>query len=178
MSVQLWKDGQFQSDTWRHIQDGEDVPPAGAVIMSLAWWQSQKPVFEESNVAVGVQLEPLDDLDAIAEDVGRLALIALNFPSFANGTAFSIAARLRGRYGFTGTLRAVGDVLIDQIQFMERCGFDEFEIADDTTAKALSDKNVPNQQLFYQPASAAQEEDSSDSANQASTSYVWRRNAL
>ena len=78
-----------------------------------------------------VRLEPGDDPAAVAlEGVTR---VEINFPKFGDGRGFSIARLLRGRYGYTGELRAVGDVLREQAGFMVRCGFDAFEPADGST---------------------------------------------
>ena len=165
MTMQIWKDGRFQPDPWRYIEEGEDVRPAGRVILPLEWWQSQRAIFAGSAAEIGVRLEPAEDPAALADDLDRLALIVLQFPTFADGRAFSMAAALRERLGYRGLLRAAGDVLIDQIQLMERCGFDEFEIGDPATARALAAATVPRQTLFYQSAEG----------DAAAGGYAWRR---
>lgn len=75
--------------------------------------------------ANAVRIEPGDDARALLPYLGRLQLIEVNFPVFGDGRGYS-AARLLREHGFTGELRAVGDVLVDQLAFMRRCGFDAF----------------------------------------------------
>jgi uncharacterized protein (DUF934 family) len=72
------------------------------------------------------RLEPHEDPAALAGEIGRLALIEINFPNFTDGRGYSIARLLRSRYGYRGELRAVGDVQRDQIFYLARCGFDAF----------------------------------------------------
>jgi len=76
------------------------------------------------NIPLGLLIEPGQDLQVIAPDLSRFALIAVAFPKFTDGRGYSQARQLRGTYGFTGELRATGEVLFDQLQFLARCGFD------------------------------------------------------
>jgi phosphoadenosine phosphosulfate reductase len=152
----LWKNGSFVEDSWRHVREGEDIPPAGHVIAPLDWWLQERDAFAGSNAAIGVRVQPGTDIASFAQDIGRLALIALVFPKFGDGRAFSMARLLRERYGFSGELRAVGDVLIDQMQMMERCGFDTFEIENDVTARLLRERGAPVYARFYQPGAGAE----------------------
>jgi len=75
--------------------------------------------------AAAVRIEPGDDARDLLEHLGRLSLVEINFPSFADGRGYS-AARILREAGYTGELRAVGDVLVDQLAHMRRCGFDAF----------------------------------------------------
>ncbi|HSM42869.1 MAG TPA: DUF934 domain-containing protein, partial [Afifellaceae bacterium] len=88
------------------------------------------------------------------------------FPAFTDGRAYSKAVRLRQQHGFTGEIRAVGDVLLDQLAFMRRCGFDALEISHDVTAERLAKGRIPDVDRYYQPAVG-------DGAPAAS--YSWRR---
>ncbi len=147
----LYKNGEFVADGWRTIPDGEAVPASGHVIFSIDWWKAERQAFEGSNVPLGLRVEPGVKIEEFAADLPRFAVIALDFPKFGDGRAFSTAKLLRERHGFTGELRAVGEVLIDQIQPMSRCGFDAFEITDPVTEKALREGRVPGVTHFYQP---------------------------
>ena len=104
----------------------------------------------ESSVSLGVELEVTDLVEDIAGYLARLELVVLRFESFADGRAFSQARLLRERLGYTGLLRASGEVLRDQLAFMRRCGFDQFLLADgeevDLALAAFSDIN-----RSYQP---------------------------
>ncbi len=152
----LWKNGSFIPDSWRSIAEGEDVPPAGHVILTLDWWLQERDAFASSNAPIGVRIEPGAPIESYASDLPRFSLIALAFPKFGDGRAYSTAALLRERYGFTGEIRAVGDVLIDQIQMMERSGFDTFEIGDPTTERLLRTRGAPGYSKFYQPGIGAE----------------------
>ena len=77
--------------------------------------------------------------------------IALTIPKFQDGRAYSMARLLRERHGFKGELRAIGEVLIDQIQPLLRCGFDAFDVTDPVTRAALEAGRVPGVTHFYQP---------------------------
>jgi len=117
----------------------DDVPPpallspASAVILSFARFQREGDGILAQGVRVGVRLEPDERVEGLAYDLPRLALVALAFPKFRDGRAYSAASLLRERYKFAGEVRAVGDVLRDQALLMLRCGFDAFEPADGAT---------------------------------------------
>lgn len=147
----LYKNGSFVADSWRHVQEGEGVPPSGHVILPLEWWQAERAVFEGSNVPVGVLIEPGTPVTEYAADIPRFSVIALSFPKYADGRHFSTAQLLRARYGFTGELRATGEVLLDQIQMMARCGFDAFEINHAATEHRLREGDAIWFSRFYQP---------------------------
>ena len=134
------------------LQDGEDGGD-GHVIMTPAQWAACDPATAPS--PVGLLLQPTIVLDTLG-DVGRLALIALVFPKFSDGRAYSLGHRLRTAFGFRGEMRAVGDVLFDQLQLMLRCGFDTFEIRDPVTRALLDDGRRPDVDRFYQPGFGAE----------------------
>ena len=106
----------------------------------------------------GVRLEPGQRVEQIEPWLDRLALVALSFPSFADGRAFSTARILRERYRFAGEIRAVGDVQIDRYQFMRQCGFDAFEIrperADTDWARAEIEMSLTYQPDYAEPRGA------------------------
>jgi len=91
---------------------------------------------------LGILLEATDDPQDLAPDLPRIELIAVQFARFTDGRGYSIARLLRGRFGYQGELRAVGDVLLDQLYYMKRVGFDAFALRDDqdplAAAAALS----------------------------------------
>ena len=132
----LIKDGALADDRWALLRDARalaDVPAHGAVIVPLALWVAQRDALAARGEA-GVLLGPADDPDALAPDVASLSVIAIDFPTFADGRGYSIARLLRERHGYRGELRAVGDVLRDQLYLMAECGFDAFEIRSDRNA--------------------------------------------
>jgi uncharacterized protein (DUF934 family) len=86
-----------------------------------------------------LRLEPSDDPAAVADRLGRVARVEVNFPKFGDGRGFSIARLLRERYGYKGELRAVGVVARDHLYYMENCGFDAFLLRDgEDPAEALA----------------------------------------
>jgi uncharacterized protein (DUF934 family) len=124
----LIRNDALVSDEFRLLTDDEPLPGPGAVMVTLARWQKEREALLARQAPIGVRLKSDESPEAIAGDLGRLALVALEFPKFRDGRAYSNARILRERYGFGGELRAVGDVLMEQLHFMLRTGFNAFEI--------------------------------------------------
>ena len=120
-------------DPFTHVPDGEDMA-TGDVIVSLARFQADGERLLAEGRRVGVRVAAGEEVEALAYDLPRLTLVALDFPKNLDGRAFSNARLLRERFGFKGQVRAVGDVLREYAGFMVRCGFDAFEPADDASA--------------------------------------------
>ena len=118
-------------DAFARLADDEAVVGGGGdVIVSFARFQADGEALLAEGRRVGVWLKPDEPVQGLAYDLPRLAVVALEFPKFRDGRAFSSAALLRERYGYTGEVRAVGEVLRDLAKDMVRCGFDAFEPAD------------------------------------------------
>jgi uncharacterized protein (DUF934 family) len=132
----LIKDCRVVTDDWRHIGDAEELPADGGVIVTLNRWQNERAVLDGRNAPLGIRLNSNERPEAIAPDLDRFAVVALDLPAFKDGRAYSSARLLRERYRYTGELRAVGDVLRDQLPFMLRCGFNAFEYSGATAAEA------------------------------------------
>ncbi|OVZ60675.1 hypothetical protein CDO44_08090 [Pigmentiphaga sp. NML080357] len=126
---------KLEVDTWQRFEPTEAraLPPQdGNWLVPLSVWQSAQAQLRERTQPVGVLLAPDDDPSELAED-GRirpegLALIAVDFPIYTDGRGYSIAYLLRTRLGWTGELRAVGDVMIDTVYYQARSGFDSFAV--------------------------------------------------
>ena len=131
---QIIKADGIQDDTWTLLgapAEGESLDlPDGPVIVPLTVWQAERDTLKARG-DVGVWLESHEEPEALVDDVAALPLIAVNFPKFTDGRGYSIGRLLRERFGFTGELRAIGDVLLDQLQFMRRCGFDAYALRPD-----------------------------------------------
>ena len=133
--AQLIKHGVATTDSWQILdlaagEAPETVAlPEGDVIFPLAVWQARKDEIV-SRPTIGLLLQPADRVEDVAGDLASFNLIAVNFPKFVDGRGYSTAALLRQRYGYTGELRAVGDVLHDQLFFMRRVGFDSYALKD------------------------------------------------
>ena len=147
----LLKDGQIVADRWQVVADGEPLPPAVPVLVPFARWQAERDTLIRRNAPIGVRLSNTQDLGQVAPDLALFELIALEFPKFIDGRAFTQGRLLRERYGYKKELRAVGNVLRDQLQFMHRCGFDAFEI-DSPNAVELWQAAMAEIDVFYQPA--------------------------
>jgi len=128
----LIKQGRIVPDPWVAVADGDALPDDGTpAIVSLARWQAERATLLRHDGPLGIRLAPDQPPALIADDLHRFDLVALDFPKFTDGRAYSHARLLRQRWRFGGEIRAVGQVLRDQIAFMQRCGIDAFEIADD-----------------------------------------------
>jgi uncharacterized protein (DUF934 family) len=121
------------------------------VILSKARWLAEREALAGRNTPLGLLIAPGEAVGDIAADLPRLALIALAFPKFTDGRAYSLARVVREGHGFTGELRAVGSVLSDQLQSMRRVGFDSFEVTHAPTRRALAEGRIPEVRLYYQP---------------------------
>ncbi|HET7201273.1 MAG TPA: DUF934 domain-containing protein, partial [Burkholderiales bacterium] len=99
-------------------------------------WFERREAFLAYPGRLGVWLDANEGPESLAGDLRRFALVAVNFPKFGDGRAYSIARLLRERYGYKGELRAIGDVLHDHLYFMEQCGFDAFSLREDQDAQA------------------------------------------
>jgi uncharacterized protein (DUF934 family) len=135
------KDGVLVDDRWTLLRDAStvaDVVPGAPAILPLALWLRHRDDLLARG-DIGVWLAPDDDPEALGGDIGRLPLIAVDFPQFTDGRGYSIGRLLRDRHRFAGELRAVGDVLRDQLFALAECGFDAFALdADRDAAGALS----------------------------------------
>jgi uncharacterized protein (DUF934 family) len=147
----LIKDGRLVPDPWSHVADDGELPETGAIIVSLARFRAERDRLLARGAPLGIRLKSSELAREIGEDAKHFALIALEFSTFRDGRPYSSARLLRDRHGFSGELRAVGNVLRDQFLFMHRCGFDAFEVADekaiDGWRKAMAEFTV-----FYQAA--------------------------
>lgn len=137
----LIKDEQLVENEWTLIAAGQEPGelPSGQIIVPLAVWLERRDELLGRADPLAVWLDSDQHPEALADDLSRLAMIAVNFPVFSDGRGYSSARILRDAYGYGGELRAIGDVLRDQLFLMRRCGFDSFLIrADRDPAQALS----------------------------------------
>jgi uncharacterized protein (DUF934 family) len=148
----LWRDGGFADDFWTTLDDSAPAPARGAIIVSFARWQADKATLAARADPVGVTIAAGKDAVGALAEAAQRPLVALKFDKFADGRAFSYAELLRERHRFKGELRATGEVLLDEIALMRRCGFTSFEVSDANTQRALKEGRLPKGALFYQPA--------------------------
>lgn len=133
-----FKGGAFLDDPW-----------ADREVFSIPEWQERQASLSPP---IGLRLDPGFAVETIGPHLASIALIKIVFPKFTDGRGYSMGWLLRARLGYEGEMRAVGDVLFDEMQFMVRCGFDAFEIVDEATLKLLRDgRRAVAFDRFYQP---------------------------
>ena len=134
----LIKDNVIVKDRWTLLREAAspaDVPDGAAAIVPLALWRAERDALRARG-EIGVWLKPDDDPELLAADVGALPLIAVDFPQFTDGRGYSTARLLREKHGFAGELRAIGDVLRDQLYYLRQCGFNAFAVRSDRNLEA------------------------------------------
>ena len=146
----LVKSGRIVEDQFVRIADDAPVPDGVAVIVSGARFLADAEALSQRVEAVGVVWPNSRPIAELAPYLSRLALVALVFPGFRDGRAYSQARILRERHGFGGELRATGQVLRDQFLFLLRAGFDSFDVTKEADALAFVD-STRRFDVFYQP---------------------------
>lgn len=131
----IFRDGSVRQNPWVVVQRPEgveslDIPEQQPALIPAQLWIENREQFA-GNDDIGVWLDSHDEPGILADHVHDLPLVAINFPKFSDGRGYSTARLLRERFGYKNELRAIGDVLLDQLQFMKRCGFDTYELRPD-----------------------------------------------
>jgi uncharacterized protein (DUF934 family) len=116
-------------DSWKYVPDAEPVPAEGDVVVGLSRFANDAAALTHRSGKLGVRIDPEDDLAKAVELLPKVQLVTISFPKFGDGRGYTKARLLRERFGYQGELRAVGEVLGDQLFYMLRCGFDAFELA-------------------------------------------------
>ena len=139
-------------DTWQIVVDTESELPQGNILVEAGYWlENQASLTGRSDI--GIYLNGDADLESLQDQLNNFDVIAVNFPAFADGRGYSLARLLKERYNYQGEIRAIGDVLIDQLYFMKRCGFDTYLLKDGLEAeKALQPSVTPTSlPMTYKP---------------------------
>lgn len=154
-AIKIIRDGALVIDDWQLMPAVEAenaataLVPTGNILVPLKVWIAQRETLigrisvpNQPIQPIGVWLDGADDPSLLADSIDRFAVIAVNFPKFTDGRGYSTAALLRSRYRFTKELRAIGDVLRDQLFYLRRAGFNAFEVrADKDIDDALNGLN-------------------------------------
>ncbi|PAU87302.1 oxidoreductase [Pseudomonas sp. WN033] len=131
------KGNQVVVENW-HLLDKDasldGLPNSDDLIVPLALWREHAHALKARDGGLGVWLDSDEQIEEIEGDLEQFQVIALNFPVFSDGRHYSTARILRDRYGYKGEVRAIGDVLRDQLFFMKRCGFDAYALREDRDA--------------------------------------------
>lgn len=137
------KDNSVIEDIWQILDESANTLPGGDVLVPFDQWESISEQLANYDGRVGVIIEGNAEVEEIIEPLLNLPLIAINFPKFADGRAFSSARLLRDRYQYSGEIRAVGGFMRDQLFLLQRCGFNAFKFNDDIdlteASKSLQD---------------------------------------
>jgi uncharacterized protein (DUF934 family) len=162
--TKIWNEAGFVSDDpWVIESDEVEAGQNEKPILPLASFLERA---EAGESGLGVLIAPADNVRALQPHLDKIGLVALSFPAFNDGRGFSHASLLRTRIGYDGEIRAVGDVLIDQIPLMLRCGISSFAVTNPVAIRRLGEGRLPGIDLHYQPTAR-------DAANPGS--YSWRR---
>jgi uncharacterized protein (DUF934 family) len=146
----LVKNGKVADDIFVHVPDGAELPQRAALLVSAARFLDDPEGLLAETEKLGVIWPNNRDVDDLVPFLGRLTAVALVFPTFRDGRAYSQARLLRERYRYGGELRATGQVLRDQFVFMLRAGFDAFEVKKESDAEAFA-LTAKRYTVFYQP---------------------------
>jgi phosphoadenosine phosphosulfate reductase len=149
----VFRKGGFTADTRTRLADDQAVG-AGAFFVSKARFLAEREVLLARGGDLGLVLEPSDRLDDIVADLPAIGAIAVHFPKFGDGRGYSLARLLRDRHGFSGELRAFGDILWDQVEALSRVGFDALEVTHEPTRARLA-QGLPSFAVRYQPTGSA-----------------------
>ena len=146
----LIKGGAFVEDPYTAVADDAPLPEAGPFVVTLSRFKKDRDAILARNDAIGIGLKSAESPESLGEDLARVSLIVLEFPYFKDGRAFSWARILRTRLAFAGEIRGSGHFLYDQIAFMNRSGFDAFEVPEGFTLDQFG-RALGEITLAYQP---------------------------
>ena len=146
----LVEGGRVVEDRYVRVADDAPVPDRVPVIVSAKRFLAEADTLIRRDGSLGVDWPNSRRVAELKPWLGHLALVALNFPKFRDGRAYSQARLLRETYGIAGTLRATGDVLRDQVHFQVRAGFDSFEVKKPADAKVFAEV-LARFSVYYQP---------------------------
>lgn len=149
--LNLFKDGAFIADPFRPWAEGDDPASVRYTHVPLPVFLADRDAFLANPHPLGLLVSPADNIELVRADLGRFASVAINFPAYTDGRGYSSARLLVERYNYQGEVRAVGDVLADQIQLMRRCGVTAFVVKHEPTKQALRDGKLATVDIFYQP---------------------------
>ncbi|MEZ5810166.1 MAG: DUF934 domain-containing protein [Rhizobiaceae bacterium] len=163
-AYRLWSPEGFSDDPW--VRSGSFDRDQHVILPLEVFLALDEDTRKSRAGTIAVELQPGEQLAEIESHLDDLPMIALAFPAFSDGRSFSKAELLRSRHGYKGTVRATGEVLIDQIPLMLRTGVTEFEVSDETALRRLTEGRIGGLPHHYQPAARA--------TPQTGT-YAWRR---
>jgi phosphoadenosine phosphosulfate reductase len=150
--MHLFRDGAFMADPFKPWDEANDPAKARYTHVPLPVFLANREAFLANPHPLGLLVAPGDAIEDVAGDLSRFASIAISFPAFTDGRGYTTARLLSERYTYGGEIRAIGDVLNDQIPLMRRCGINAFVVTHAPTRKALEEGSLASVDIFYQPA--------------------------
>ena len=156
----LLKSGKIVDDVWAFVEDGHELSPGGCISVSLGRFLSEHEQLLHRNRTIGVRLQVSDDPKLLEPFLDQIQLVELQFPKYTDGRAFSQSQLLRRRLQYKGEIRAIGQVLRDQLRLMIRSGFDAMQVDDPeitANAEGVYDISAHEFSEIYQSASDASE---------------------
>ncbi len=147
----LFKDGAFIADPFHAWGEADEPATARYAHVPLKLFLENRDAVLANPHPLGLHVAPGERIEDAAADLGRFASIAIGFPAFTDGRGYSTARLLRERYRFAGEIRAVGDILADQVPLMRRCGIGAFVVSHEPTRQALEKGSLAAVDLYYQP---------------------------
>jgi uncharacterized protein (DUF934 family) len=156
MSKQIIKDRSIVDDHWQRLADETALPAMGDIIVSFKRWQQERTALLARKSGLGIIIGNGVAVEEIKDDLAHFKLIVIEFPQFKDGRGYSYARLLRERYHYPHEIRAIGNVLRDQLLPMTRCGINAFELE---AGRSLEDalKSFDDFSVRYQPAADGKE---------------------
>jgi phosphoadenosine phosphosulfate reductase len=147
----LHKDGAFIADPFHAWEDSDEAASVRYKHVPVSVFLANREAFLDNQAPLGLLVSPGEKIEDVEADLSRFSSIAIKFPAFTDGRGYSTARLLAERYRYDGEIRAVGDVLQDQIPLMRRCGVNAFVVTHQPTREALEENRLPEVAIFYQP---------------------------
>ncbi|RCL02785.1 MAG: hypothetical protein JSC188_000310 [Candidatus Tokpelaia sp. JSC188] len=169
-NTKLWGAGGFRENRYVRSNCLENVDSNWVILPLTRWLQIVEKIDGEILRKTGIFAEAGEDIKPLLPFLDVVSVIALNFPKFSDGRSYSTAMQLKQTYCYRGELRAVGDVLIDQVSNMLRCGFDTLEVKHQLTQIRLKEYSKEIFPGFYQPGARL--------IRTSSQNRIWRSTAV
>ena len=153
--AQLLKEGQVVDNGWTTVTEDANPIPAGDLLLPLQLWLERDNQLSQHQGALGVWISGNEAIESVAEQLMTAPVIAIQFPKCVDGRGFSTGRVLRERFGYRGELRAIGEIIRDQLYLLQRCGFNAFELSPEVdlaeASQSLSDFTDAYQVAVDQP---------------------------
>lgn len=154
----IYQNGEFAEENWERVDAETGISDAADLLVPLSLFLENTGSYLDRPGKTAVVIEPGEDVAKLEPYLGKLAHVAVSFPSFADGRGFSSARDLREHLNYTGDIRAVGKYILDQVPLARRCGVTSFEISKPEVLKALKAGEWPEVTKYLQPAFGAIDE--------------------